>query len=568
MNYVSLSLCTFFCNRYIAFLSFLLVYSLVLSAFGGLPPLWSGLLLEAPFLLYGYFLANVLLKKSGLQPWLAALPIVLAYVVADIYHMVYGRLVRVAEVSEIPELLDILPFPSIALIGVTGLLSFLLLFFSLDWKHWRRGLIAALPMLAFFSVVEFAPDRFLDTFHHHLGRRVVEWSEADSVGLNGRFTMAAYFEALRQNSIRKTMAFRHRREYIEQMAALSRQIKASAGNRNIHLVVLESFLDPKLFAGLKFSQPPTAPAFREIVGDTDTYSISPVFGGGTAQAEFEVLCGVPAMRALSNIEFNVFTGGKTSCLPTVLNDAGYQTSASNGHKPKFFNAVAGYKGTGFQNIYFPRENAPGTDTYLSTGDTEKEWYMFDEPLFSQNLAYVTRYMAEHPRQPLFNYVMSIYGHTPHFMDETVRPRFIKLLPEQKDEHLERAVNQYYYRTEAIARYVRGLLKVDPQSLIILVSDHVPTLSFGPDTYKKLQYMKNINNSIYYNRIIIIENGKTRHYDTMHHYDVPKVIANYLTNGVYCRHNQCNFMKTTVAGRSVDGQDDYMNYMTIMAHATM
>jgi len=46
-----------------------------------------------------------------------------------------------------------------------------------------------------------------------------------------------------------------------------------------------------------------------------------------------------------------------------------------------------------------------------------------------------------------------------------------------------------------------------------------------------------------------------------------VIAKSLTDGVYCRHNQCNFMKTTVAGRS-DGQHDYMNSMTIMAHATM
>lgn len=64
-----------------------------------------------------------------------------------------------------------------------------------------------------------------------------------------------------------------------------------------------------------------------------------------------------------------------------------------------------------------------------------------------------------------------------------------------------------------------------------------------------------------------ESGKTKHYDTMHRHDAPKVIANYLTDGVYCRHNQCNFMKTMMAGRS-DGQDDYMHSMTIMAHAAM
>ena len=62
-------------------------------------------------------------------------------------------------------------------------------------------------------------------------------------------------------------------------------------------------------------------------------------------------------------------------------------------------------------------------------------------------------------------------------------------------------------------------------------------------------MKNIENSIYYNRIVIIENGKTMQYDTMHHYDVPKIIANYLTNGVYCRSNQCNFAKKTLADQA-------------------
>jgi phosphoglycerol transferase MdoB-like AlkP superfamily enzyme len=380
--------------------------------------------------------------------------------------------------------------------------------------------------------------------------------------------MIAYFEALRRNSIEKTLAFRDRKEFIEQMAALSQQIKASARDRNVHLVVLESFLDPKLFAGMKFTQSPDAPAFRKMVGKTDTYSISPVFGGGTAQAEFELLCGVPALRALSSVEFNVFTGVKTYCLPSILDDAGYQTMASNGHKPKFFNAIAGYKGTGFQNIFFPKENAPDMDTYLSTGNTKKEWYMFDGNLLSQNLDYVSRYLQEHPGQPIFNYIMTIYGHTPHYLDEAVRPRFIKVLSGQKkDAQLERAVNQHYYRTEAIATYVQGLLKIDPHSLIILVSDHIPPLTFGPKTYEKFQYMKNIDKSIYYNRIVIIENGKTMQYETMHHYDVPKVIANYLTDGVYCRNNQCSFVQKKVADRlpARDGQDDYM---TIMAHATM
>ncbi|MFH2123350.1 MAG: LTA synthase family protein [Pseudomonadota bacterium] len=561
-----MSLITIFCNRYSAFFLFILAYSSLLHHHGGLPSLWSSLHLEAPLLLYGYFLSNCLLKKSPWQPWLAALPLILAYTISDIYYMVYGRFVRIVEVTEIPELMDILPFPYAALAGLAAIIFLLVLFLSLDWKHWRRSLVASIPALLLIFAVELAPATFLST-SEPLYNKIIEWSDALSVGNNGRLTMATYFEALRRNSIQKTLAFRDRKEFTEQMAALSQQIKTSARDRNVHLIVLESFLDPKIFSSLKLSQPAAAPAFRKLIAQTDSYSISPVFGGGTAQAEFEVLCGVPALRALSSVEFNVFTGGRTYCLPSILDDAGYQTMASNGHKPKFFNAIPAYKGTGFQNIFFPLENAPGTDTYLSTGDTRNEWYMFDDTLLQQNLAYVTRYLQEHPGKPLLNYIMTIYGHTPHYLNETLRPRIIKLISDQKDEQLERAVNQHYYRTEAIAKYVRGLLKIDPQSMIILVSDHVPPLTFGPLTYKKFQYMKNIENSIYYNRIVIIENGKTMQYDTMHHYDIPNVIANYLTDGVYCRNNQCNFDKKTLPGQA-DPTDSRDNYMTIMAHATM
>lgn len=565
MNNPTLSLITIFFNRYLAFFSFLLAYSFILHKLGGLPPLWSSLRLEAPLLLYGYFLCNSLLKKSRWQPWLAALPLVLAYTIADICYMAYNRVVRIVEITEIPELLDIMPLHYAILTGLAGTISVVVLLLAIDWHHWRKGLLATLPLLALIMAVTLTPGRFLSTFHL-IGKDVVDWSDANSVANNGRFTMVAYFEALRNNSIDKTMAFRHRQEFIEQMTTLSRQIKASARERNVHLVVLESFLDPTLFSGLKFSQPPAAPAFTKLIAGTDTYSISPVFGGGTAQAEFELLCGVPAMRALSSVEFNVFTGVKTYCLPSILGDAGYQTMASNGHKPKFFNAIPAYQGTGFKNIFFPIENAPDRETYLSTGDIKKEWYMFDGTLLNQNLDYVARYLQEHPDQPLFNYVMTIYGHTPHHLDEAVRPRLIKLRANQQDEHLERAVNQYYYRTEAIARYVQGLLKIDPHSLIILVSDHVPPLAFGSATYKKLNYMKNIENSIYYNRIVIIENGKTMQYNTMRHYDVPGIIANYLTDGVYCRNNRCNFVEKNLAART--STNSLEDYMTIMAHATM
>ena len=73
--------------------------------------------------------------------------------------------------------------------------SFLLLvlFLSLDWKHWRRSLVAAIPALVLIFAVELAPASFLTTFSALGGQDVVGWSDALSVGNNGRLTMVDLF---------------------------------------------------------------------------------------------------------------------------------------------------------------------------------------------------------------------------------------------------------------------------------------------------------------------------------------------------------------------------------------
>lgn len=551
-------------NRYTIFFALLLGYCHQMQNYGGLASPWINPRLELPLLGYLYFLFNQLLRPSRWQPLLAALPLLLLYVIADAYYLVYGRVLRLVEVTELPEMVDVLPAPYLVLIALGVVLPLGAFIYFLDLRRWRPTCLVALPALALLGHLYLTPNSFIANFHA-LGREVVSWSDGVSVGNNGRLSMLGYFEAQRQASLQKTKTYRDDQSMASQMAALAEEIKTNGNGRNVHLLVLESFLDPKLFAGLKFSSDPADPAYQKLVRKKEGFSISPVFGGGTAQAEFEILCGVPAYRELASVEFNAFTGSQTFCLPTVLANAGYRTVASNSYKPNFFNAVPAYRGAGFEEIYFPREYAPGMESYLQAGDTAIEWYMYDGDLFRQNAEFLQSSAKPEDQRPIFNYVISIYGHLPHYMDETKRPQIIKLLSDYRDDQLERAINQHYYRTQELARHVQALLKADPKSLIIFVSDHLPPLSSGKDTYKSLNYLKNIENSAYYNRIVIIENGKAVKYNTMHHYDIPKVILNYLSKGRYCKENLCNF--TDRNQTTPDNKALFDAYMTIMAHAS-
>jgi len=157
------------------------------------------------------------------------------------------------------------------------------------------------------------------------------------------------------------------------------------------------------------------------------FSVSPVFGGKTSQAEFEVLCGVPAFQELAGVEFNSFTGVPAYCLPGTLQLAGYRAVATNSFKPPFFNAVSAYEGIGFGEMYFPRESVDDATTYLSTGDTTGEIYMFDGELFRQNLQFVEEALSDKDSPPLFRDVLTMFGHLPYVLTQDKRPYLLKLL---------------------------------------------------------------------------------------------------------------------------------------------
>ena len=270
------------------------------------------------------------------------------------------------------------------------------------------------------------------------------------------------------------------------------------------------------------------------------------------------------MRELSGVEFDVFTGAKTLCLPNVPAQSGYRTVATNAFVPDFFNSTNAYAGIGFSEIYYPSDYAPGRETYFSTGDVEGEKYMFDGVLLAQNLDFVGKWIKENPGKPLFNYVISMYGHTPNSVNLEKRPTLIEMQGNVRDAQLESAVNQYYYRTEALAAYVRELLKVDPKSLIILVSDHLPPLTYGPNTYRDLNYLGGVEDNLHLNRIYFMENGRPVQFSTIHHYDVPRIILNYVTQGKYCQEQTCDF--TRKDGHLSDKDAFREEYMTIMARA--
>ncbi|MEW5757543.1 MAG: LTA synthase family protein [Pseudomonadota bacterium] len=546
------------------FVAILYIYTLIIENYGGFSTERNTeQLIELALVVYFYGLFYAVQKPSAWRSVLAGLPILLLYLAHDIFYLTQGKVFRLVNAAELPELLQVLPLSYALLIGAILFLPLGALLLSVDYRRPRHLALWLAPLAAVIAFVVAIPNAFAHRFQQ-LATEIVTYSDGKSVEANGRIAMLLYREAQRINTLAALAPYRDRQAYDHQAEQLAQELRPHANRRNVHLIVLESFLDPRLFSGLRLSSPPVHPDFERLFGDKLGLSISPVFGGGTAQAEFEVLCGTPALEKVSSVEFNVFSGAPAHCLPDLLQRIGYRSVASNAYKPNFFNALPAYQGAGFAESYFPQEFSGARQTYLRFGDPGEEEYLFDGELFDQNLEFVRSHLAQHPGEPLFNYIMTIYGHTPNLIDRTKRPAFITLKSDYHDDQLERAVNQFYYRTEAIARFVEQLLAIDQNSLVILVSDHVPPLRNGLNTYDKLGYMDNGANHYYTNRIAIIEDGQPRVYAPLHHYEVPSIILDYVSRDAYCRGRPCAFKD---GSQPLAREQHLEDYLRLMAHAS-
>ncbi|MBF0283901.1 MAG: LTA synthase family protein [Magnetococcales bacterium] len=489
--------------------------------------------MEIPLLLYLYVWLNVLVKASPWQPVVAAVPLAALYLAHDYYFLRFFRIPKLNDFVQIPELIGVLGFwGNLALFGAALALLYLMALFL---RPSVKALAWALPGVIVFSAPFVWPEVYLQLFSR-LSIEVIHYAAVVNVEYNGRLATALYHEAKRRDTMNHISQYRDMTKLSLTLPPALETVDAANG-RNVHMIVLEGFLDPTLLTNLPEKIDPVHPELTALLGTQQGFSVSPVFGGYTSQAEFEVLCGVPAFQEFDEIEFNVFTGAETYCLPRILHRLGYQTMASNGFKPDFFNTIPAYRGIGFDEVYFSKEYTPSLETYLSKGEAKDNKYFFDGDLFDQNLAFVKRRLEE--KKPFFNYVLTVYGHFPFEYGSRVGPPRFKMAGIPWD--LERILNQHYYRGKALADYLKQLMALDPNALIVVVSDHLPPLEGGFGAYEKFGYLQpNLADRFHRNRFLVFRDGKLETHDIFYHFNIYRLILDYVTRQGYCQARSCDF----------------------------
>ena len=238
--------------------------------------------------------------------------------------------------------------------------------------------------------------------------------------------------------------------------------------RNVHVIVLESFWDANLLTGAGLSADPLDPEFRALWREAgNSHALSPVFGGHTANAEFEVLCGFPVLD--DGVVFESRLTNDAPCLPRLLSDAGYRTVASHPNVAAYWNRINAYRRVGFQTYWSAQDfvlddmmqNEFLSDESLLTQIRDKVWPMLDSG------------------RPVLNYVMTFFGHVPYTLNER-RPEVIRTNGETW--LLGPYVNTLHYKRRELMAFVKELRAKDPNGIIVMFGDHLPFLGFSFDGY--------------------------------------------------------------------------------------
>jgi phosphoglycerol transferase MdoB-like AlkP superfamily enzyme len=289
--------------------------------------------------------------------------------------------------------------------------------------------------------------------------------------------------------------------------------------RNIYIILLESFWDASVLKDANLSQDCFVPSFRKLIQQKqENFALSPVFGGKTANAEFEMLCGQPVTFGKGLI-FQTSVHNDVECLPKLMQDEGYDVSAWHPNRATFFNRMKAYRRVGFNNRFFKDK----FDFKDKNGP-----FLSDEELYKKVIKYNKKLTKPH-----LTYIMTITGHWGYPLNKK-RKKIIKTSSDVKE--VENYVNSIYYTSKEFMVFYDEIMKYDPDALIVLTGDHLPFLGNNFAGFVESGVLKksisDFSNSMYLDYVstpLLILDGKKGKVDvgTVSMYDIPHIILKLL-----------------------------------------
>ena len=205
--------------------------------------------------------------------------------------------------------------------------------------------------------------------------------------------------------------------------------------------------------------------------------LSPSFGGGTANVEFEVLTSLNTLLNHNELAYVSKLKRPTYSLPMYLNSLGYDTTAMHNNGKYFYNRSAVYQNLGFNRF---------TSIEDMVNNNERSKFINQAGWATDDLLYNSIHnQLKNTEQPQFIYAISVENH-PMYSDDRFGKDNYKITKAGISDASKRQLNTYLTGMKRADDKLKGLIAdvqhLDRPTMIIFFGDHLPNLQAVYDEY--------------------------------------------------------------------------------------
>ena len=249
---------------------------------------------------------------------------------------------------------------------------------------------------------------------------------------------------------------------------------ADGGIRPVNVIVImnESLSDLSVLPGVE-SNMDAMPFLRSLTENTvKGYAYSSVFGGTTANSEYEFLTGnTTAFLPAGTVPYQMYVSPGDPSLVGQMEALGYTTIAAHPYRSSGWNRPTVYADYGFDEVYFESDFQ---DRAYMRGDA-RTGYVTDRCDY-ENL--IRWYEEKEEGQPLFLFNVTMQNHSAYQMAWTNLPKEVWLTGELENRF--QTVNQYlslvYQSDQAFEDLIDYFSQVEEPTMILLFGDHQPQVA--------------------------------------------------------------------------------------------
>jgi len=251
---------------------------------------------------------------------------------------------------------------------------------------------------------------------------------------------------------------------------------------DIIVVLDESFWDPTILPGITFSEDPL-PYFRELGKSADSkIMVSPVFGGSTANVEFELLTGLSTnFLPPGAIAYQNYIENSLPALPDLLKSQGYSTVAIHPYHDWFYKRDKVYPLLGFEEFYslVDFENTQKTGEYI--GDMEVSRKIISE--------------LQDEDKPKFIFAITMQNHGPYPADRyknndvTVSGN----LTAEGKAILETYTQGVHDADKSLKYLIDSISNSNRPTIVVCFGDHLPYLGKDYQVYRETGFINGNDN---------------------------------------------------------------------------